>query len=257
MKIFLRARVINNFLLTSMLYIVATPSASSQQNLPIHQVTVLTFVHDFLQVFYPELISKGHALKLAVHHPADTTWSEISGVFFTVTPERPPDYGLVISGPNGQIPETRPDPDSILLDGSIWLPPLEHGSRVQQVLTTPESAHEQKLTAFRNLVESHPEWSDEHAISALKQAGARFGPDDKDAFLRTLPLDKMERFLGHLKVTSVEFSHLQSGVEHYRTLGRLDWSVHVEAQFSDGTSSDYQLVFEPFQGKLTMLSREP
>jgi hypothetical protein len=251
MKIFLRARLINSFLLTSMLYIVATPSASSQQNPPIHQVTVLTFVHDFLEVFYPELISKGHRLKLSVSLPADSSGREIAGVYFTVTAEPPRPQ-------NGQfVPEVRPDPNTVLLDGNIWLPPLEHGSRVQQVLTSSESANEQKLTAFRNLVESHPEWSDEQAISALKQAGARFGPNDKDAFLCTLPLDKMERFLGHLKVTSVEFSHLQSGVEHNRTLGRLDWSVHAKAQFSDGTSSDYQLVFEPFQGKLTMLSRDP
>jgi hypothetical protein len=67
----------------------------------------------------------------------------------------------------------------------------------------------------------------------------------------------MKRFPGRLKVTSVEFTHLQSGVIHYRALGRLDWSVQAEAHFADGTSAEYQLVFEPFQGKLTMLSRYP
>jgi hypothetical protein len=154
-----------------LLFAIAVPTAFSQENLLIAQDTVLTFVHDFLQVFYPELISRGHRLKLSVMHPADSSWREMVGVYFTVMPESPPDYEPSHCQNGKFIPEVRSDPNSVLLDGNIWLPLLEHGSRVQLVLTSPDSANEQKLTAFRNLVESHPEWSDEQAIIAPQASG--------------------------------------------------------------------------------------
>jgi hypothetical protein len=251
----MRAELIHRFLLMLWLCIVGMPSAFSQQNPPVRQVTVLTFVHDFLQVFYPDLISKGHTLTLAVHHPAESSWSEITGVYFTVKPERPGDYGVVRYGPNGPIPETRPDPESVLLDGSIWLPPLKHGSRIQEVHTTSPSA--KKLEALRNLVESHPDWSDDQAVSALKQDGAQFGPDEKKAFMRTLPFDKTERFFGRIKITSVEFQHLQEGRDGDFAGGALCWNVRADALFSDGTSAKYAFEFEPFEGKLTLVLRIP
>jgi len=237
-----------------LLCIIGMPSAFPQQNPPLSQETVLTFVHDFLQVFYPDLISKGHMLKLSVYHPADSSWREIAGVYFTVNPERPPDYGLVRFGPNGPIPETRPDPESVLLDGSIWLPPLKNGSRILQVQAT--TMGEKKLDALRKLVKSHPEWSGEQAVSVLMGDGARFGPEEKKAFISTLPLDKMERFLGRIKITSVDFRYPPKGRDEHTPVLDLCWDVDADVLFSDGTSAKYVFTFEPYGGKLTYLWRE-
>jgi hypothetical protein len=55
-------------------------------------------------------------------------------------------------------------------------------------------------------VDAHPEWSDEQVVKALKAAGARFGPDDREAFLRALPLKELEPFTGRLEVRSVYFN---------------------------------------------------
>jgi hypothetical protein len=226
----------------------------AQQNPPISQETVLTFVHDFLQVFYPELISKGHRLKLSVLHPADSSWREITGVYFTVTPESLRDYGVSLSQNGKMVPESRPDPKTILLDGNIWLPPLEHGSRIQQVYIT-DSPDREKLEILCKLVRSHPEWTESQAVSALKQAGARFGPDDKEAFMNSLPFDKTERFLGRLKITSAEFNLVRPDSTNEFGMVSMDWSVRAEAQFTDGGSGIYIFAFEPFDGKLTLLSR--
>jgi hypothetical protein len=230
------------------------PAVFAQQNPPVSQETVLTFVHDFLQVFYPELISKGHRLKLSVLHPADSSWREISGVYFTVTPESPPDYGVPLSQNGKMVPETRPDPKTVLLDGNIWLPPLEHGSRIQQVVVS-ESPHREKLEILCKLVRLHPEWTESQAVSALKQAGARFGPDDKEAFINSLPFDKTEKFLGRLKISSVDFNLVRPDSTNEFGMVSMDWSVRAEASFPDGGSGIYLFVFEPFDGKLTMLSR--
>ncbi len=216
------------------------PPVFSQENPPVKQATVLTFVHDFLEVFYPELVKKGNTLTLAVHHPAEVSWNEISGVYFTVKPERPPDYGVVRYGPNGPISKTRPDPESVLLDGTVWLPPLKHGSRIQEVQASNEGA--MKLDALRHLVELRHDWSDDQSVDTLIKQGARFGPAQKNAFISTLPLAKSQRFLGRLKIVSVEFQHL-------------DWTVRADALFLDGTKAKYIFEFEPYEGKLISLNR--
>jgi len=235
----IRTKLKLRFRLMFLLWVLGTAPAFAQQNPPVCQETVLTYVHDFLEVFYPELFGKGQRLKLSVIHPADSSWREISGVYFTVLPPSPANYGLVRHGPNGPIREERPDPEGVLLNGSMWLPPLKHGSRIQQVITSSESP---ELKTLRELVESHPDWSDNQVASALKQAGARFGTEEKKAFISILPFGKTERFLGHLKITSVE-------------LRKLYWRVEAEAHFSYGTSARYIFTFEPFEGKLTSLDR--
>jgi hypothetical protein len=238
-----------------LLCVLEMPIAFAQQNPPVSQDTVLTFAHDFLRVFYPELISRGHRLRLSITHPADDSWRGISGVYFTILPERPSDYG-VPRYQNGRLaPENKPDPETILLDGSIWLPPHERGSRIREVNLSSGSGGERKLKILRKLIESHPEWSDEQAVKALKQDGASFGPDEKLSFINTLPFDKAEPFLGRLRVTSVEFNHLQrERVENFAG-ATMDWTVSADAFFSDGTSGKYVFNFEPYQGKLTLLTR--
>jgi hypothetical protein len=40
---------------------------------------------------------------------------------------------------------------------------------------------------FYNLYRANPKWSDARAVRALKEAGARFGPDDKAEFEKVIP----------------------------------------------------------------------
>jgi hypothetical protein len=249
-----RAHQIAVLAVISVCSITRTPVLRAQRNLPITQETVLTFVHDFLKAFYPELITKGHRLKLSVLHPADDSWQEISGVYFTVLPENPPDFGFRGYSSEGRpISEDRPDPKIILLDGSVWLPPLEHGSRIQQVVST--GVHTQKLDDLLKLFKSHPEWSNEQLVDVLKKRGARFGPDQKQALLDSVPWEKAEKFLGTLKVTDTWFRLPNEERVGSFEAATLYWDVRADAQFSDGTSGKYAFSFEPFEGKLTLLSR--
>jgi hypothetical protein len=93
------------------------------------------------------------------------------------------------------------------------------------------------------------------ALNPLKEAGARFGPDDKAAFVSAINLRKAERFLGALEVSSVEFNHL--GSEHVGSFAatKLDWTVRADGYFSDGTKAQYVFEFGPFGGSLTFLSQ--
>jgi hypothetical protein len=73
--------------LTALFLAVALPlhtqPALPQQRIPDSQEPILTFVHDFLQVFYPELLTKKQTLKFCMSAPADDPWRETYGVYFT------------------------------------------------------------------------------------------------------------------------------------------------------------------------------
>jgi len=56
-------------------------SAFPQTNIPVKQETILTFAHDLLQVFYPEVLDKNHRLSLCIVAPGDFPWIEIGGVY--------------------------------------------------------------------------------------------------------------------------------------------------------------------------------
>ena len=53
-----------------------------QTSIPVKQETILTFAHDLLQVFYPELLNKDHRLSLCIVAPGDFPWVEIGGGYF-------------------------------------------------------------------------------------------------------------------------------------------------------------------------------
>lgn len=181
------------------------------------------------------------------HAPGDDTWIELSGVYFTVTSANVyPLYKLI-----------SPDPvmtDPIILGGSIWLPPMEYG-RVQELHAYSEAVHQEQLDDVRRLVATHSDWTEVQMASALKQAGARYAPQDKEAFVSSLPLNKTERFLGILRITSIEFSYPSRDPNGHYTSPGLHWIVRAEGTPPDGTHPRYYFTFEPFEGKLTDLGQ--
>ena len=116
--------------------------------------------------------------------------------------------------------------------------------------------HEQQLDDLRRLVSAHPEWNKVQISSALRQAGAHYGPDNQEAFLHSLPLDKVERFLGKLTINSVEFrlARPESGTGAIAS-PELKWIVRADAELPNGAHPAYVLTFEPFEGKLTDLDQ--
>ena len=241
-------RIAPHLLLTMALAIFASTPVLSQESTLGNQNTVLTFVHDFLQAFYPEVVGKGLRLTLSVAHPMDVSWKEISGVYFRLTPLAP-------SLPSLVDPEQRAKAEGpvnpTLLGGFFWLHPRER-VRIEQMVASSEIVHEKELNAVRVLVESHPEWPDDRAIRALKEAGARYGPADKEKFIASLHFERAEQFLGRLSIKLVEFEGVSS--DHVGNFARFIWIVHAVGEFPDGTRQTYGLSFEPFEGKLTGLS---
>jgi hypothetical protein len=105
-------------------------------------------------------------------------------------------------------------------------------------------------------VNRHPRWSDGQVIAALNDAGARFGPDHKVEFLRTLPIEELKPFVGgEIDVVSAEFDLRYSGMNGTKSEADLSWIVHARWHASDGREAGCNLVFEPFEGKLKSFQR--
>ena len=112
-----------------------------------------------------------------------------------------------------------------------------------------------RLDKLAKQVEKHPEWPDGRVIQALKAAGAKFGPDDKAAFLRTLPLKDLEPFIGSLEVISAEFTVRLAPAQGERPKTDLQWGVEAKCHSEDGRyEANCFLSFEPFDGFLMAFS---
>jgi hypothetical protein len=70
---------------------------------------------------------------------------------------------------------------------------------------SPELTLNLKNDQLRKLVDSHQEWSDQEVAAALKNAGAKFGPNEREQVLKALPLSVLEPFIGLMEIDSAEF----------------------------------------------------
>jgi hypothetical protein len=94
----------------------------------------------------------------------------------------------------------------------------------------------------------HSGRSEAQLAEALNKAGAKYGPDHKAEFLRAVPLERLGPYLGgELKIVSVDFLP-RAG---------LSWAVQTRWHSPDGREADCTLSFEPFDGLLTMIFRNP
>ena len=107
--------------------------------------------------------------------------------------------------------------------------------------------HSEELQHIVEQSNQHIEWTDEQVISALKESGARFGPNDKEAFLQQLSLQSLEPFIGTTKFISSEFRLREP--EREGSFTHLYWDVRIEVHSAD-SPTQYSLLFEPYTGKL-------
>jgi hypothetical protein len=108
----------------------------------------------------------------------------------------------------------------------------------------------ERAEMFEKEVNNHAEWSDGRVVKELKMAGAKFGPDDRAEFLRTLPLKALEPCTGRLEVVSADI-RVRIGVDGDKREAGLTWVVRAKAYSLDGGyETDCTLMFEPFDGKL-------
>lgn len=129
------------------------------------------------------------------------------------------------------------------LEGKFWFDAEGH---LTNFIGTRRSHDEEN--AFASYILEHPEITRAEAITELKKRGAKFGPNDKAAFVQNLPISKLETFLGKLEILSVEIPIWSDYRPNPATWP--DWTVIVRATRADGRQTLYELGFDQFNGEL-------
>jgi hypothetical protein len=197
----------------------------------------------FVRALYPETKDKGYVMNIAASTGFDRKWNSLSDLDVWVGPS---DRRSGDTNPPGHAYWKKPEilsalfqfrtSDQFIDEVNIQFVPLES-----------------KFEVLRSQVDAHQQWSDQQVIAAMKKAGAKFGPNDEDAFRKEVPIDALEPFIGRLQIESAEFflRHKQDP----RSLAELYWEVDGTSVLPNGQEAHWSLTFEPFAGKLQSLLR--
>lgn len=217
----------------------------------------LRFAQDFLRTFYPDLSGKKYALTVDASTVLDQDWDNISH-FNAYIGKYPKWLALCCTG--GYVGEKPPPgyqegvnyPEQFLTSGFRF----DARGRLESFgAHGPAVGDLEAANKFAEIVLSHPEMTDAQVTAELKKAGAKYGPEDREAFIKNLPIGKLERFLGKLEVTSMGF---RPPMENRNDIAIWPyWTVTVKAKQRDGSHLTYELHFEQFKGDLTGLAAVP
>jgi hypothetical protein len=101
-------------------------------------------------------------------------------------------------------------------------------------------------------INAHPAWTQAEALEAAKRHGLRFGPSDKQAVLKLIPLRELSTFFGTLRIRRTTFTITS---EHEKdatySFASLSWVITAEEV---GTARALEITLEPFRGHIVGLS---
>jgi hypothetical protein len=104
-----------------------------------------------------------------------------------------------------------------------------------------------RLDKVKKELGEHPDWPDSRLVEALKAAGAKYGPDDRAALLRAIPLKELEPYTGRMEVISARFDVREGDGPK----AALTWFVDAKWRSPDGQREAFRtMMFEPFEGAL-------
>ena len=264
----------------------ARPPIGEGQELP-HTKNYIKIGHEFLRAVYPDLNGKGYAITIETSLAYDGPTSVpnyfmldvgagpkfvvieccvqgyVGGVLPTPPLQWPPELGAAPT-------PTPPPPQPIEKRPKFW--DAEGRVHPKQYLSTgfqfdneghlagftasgPEIGNPEADNKLAEIVNTHPKMTDAEIAAELKRLGAKYGPDDKEQFVKDLPLKKLEPFLGKLELISVSFLPLS---ENRTELGSWPyWMVELLATQRDGSKLKYHLAFDHFKGDLLTLATNP
>jgi hypothetical protein len=205
---------------------------------------------ELIQVFYPELNNSRNEMLVFWSDPFDKAWTT-SGFLR--------EFGLDVAETKTGLltTETKDAIGSGLLNTFCE---FEADGSLHAMTMRGRANHYREHADMRALVDQHVEWSSEQVMDAMREQGALFGPDRKDAFTKTLPrMSSLAMALaGIARIVSVEFiTRLKDFAD--TTYAQLEWSVELEVLLGPDRAKSvrYVAAFEPFGGKIIAIHSKP
>jgi hypothetical protein len=230
-------------------FLAAAVPARSQTGRPRDPNSAIALIRGFVESVYPEIIGQDRYMRISIGQSVDRSWLEVYGVGFEIE-TIPPGVSFSPSFDRETGKQTSPPQNETLLSGQLQ---FDGDGNVENLWVDSALTNGKQNDALHHLVQAHPEWPEAKSYDELKKAGALYGPAEKEQFVKALHIDRFEKLLGRLTVTSVEFDGLTR--EHVGSFSMLDWRVNADADPGNGTHASYVFTFEPFGGRFVGLLR--
>jgi hypothetical protein len=262
--------------------VLPSPSAAQRRAKTIDDC--MTFEREFLQVFYPQLSGKKYAVTFETASSYDKPGSDADRIFLVDVGDGPKYHvlmccfggtmGGVIGTPQvpydkelgpPQPPPAPPPPPKVRtekpmnIDSRGAVHPYQYLStvfvfdsqgRLKNFVWNRTAS--QADIQFSDKLVLHPEMTDEELIDAYKETGAKYALGDRETFERDLPINKVEQFLGKLKILRMKFEITTD--ERLDKLGDFEiCSVFLRTDEKNGPPLEYEADFEPERGELVEL----
>lgn len=135
--------------------------------------------------------------------------------------------------------------------------------KVEMVHWFGRAVMERERNALRDRINAHPEWSDAEVAACVREAGVKFGPDDRAALLAHFNRLDLTPFFGKVAKGRIRQAYFQLREKDQLDAGtgdsaRAEWNIILDA----GPDS-MALTIEPFQGHVVIVvaarrgTREP
>jgi hypothetical protein len=203
----------------------------------------LEWAREFLSTLYPEIRGHRYVMTARTSQPFDVPVGPMGNIRVQIGDFAP---GTVIGAAtvtNGVVSPVQP---------KQFINALFEFDKPGRLFTFssdgPAVGKPEEFERVKQLVELHPEWTDAQDIAVLLKAGAPYGPEGKDKFLKVIPLDQLEKLIGKVTIVSAEF---ETVADHQQGYALLHWVVIAKVKSSDRGEGTYRMYFEPFKGALT------
>jgi hypothetical protein len=199
-----------------------------------------------MRALYPELGGKGINVDVQALYPFDADGPLLS---FNIQVSASDQLGRIVAS-------LHPNPSSADRVGQLSAHFQFDGRdrRIFSIFANGSFLSDEKQHALTKLVDEHPEWSDAQMTDALLQAGAKFGPNQKEALLARFPLKELESILGKIEMGPAQFTF--RGNTEPPFYAAMNWSIRFRAT-KNGKRDEYTMSVEPFGGKVVTFGRRP
>ncbi len=207
------------------LLLLVHPGTGDAQSLS--EERLLTLGSSFVQAFYPKLQRGNSQIQISFSVAMDSAGA-------------PEAAGRIVW--DGPPPRSNADQlqSTLLLHGGLW---LDRSGFITQYDAGGEAVNALRYALFLEQLSGHPKWSKARIAGAQRAAGARYGPGDRDAFLKTVPFKRLESLIGPFVVQEVRFGGA--------------WTIYLHVQRPGRPPARYFLGFDPLGGMLNQIGELP
>ncbi len=209
----------------------------------------IAWAQEFLRAVQPALMGKRVIMQVMCER--NEPYVPFAGIYSVTLTDTPFPGGFLGSDRPSDGPYARP-PGKVFLHAGFTFAGRD---RLFSYMGVPTAIRE-KEAAYERLVLAHVDWSEQDAVRALTEdLGMRFGPNNAAALRQQQPIAQLEALMGKIRVTEepsfvVRAPRTALARIKFAYVGVPHWGMRMVVTRDDGTEQQYNIVIEPFEGRM-------